>query len=71
MRAWSGATRCVSSVSAITPMARARQIPDSLFSGRKFAEPDLLAIQLDDRGFLLDRGKGFSCNLSRGGGTSG
>ncbi len=35
--------------------ARARQIRDDLFAREKFAEPDLLAIQLDDRGLLLER----------------
>ena len=39
--------------------ARARQIRDSLFARGWFAEQDLLAIQLDDRGLLLERWQGL------------
>lgn len=39
--------------------ARARQIRDDLFARTEFAEPDLLAIQLDDRGLLLQRWQGL------------
>jgi penicillin amidase len=39
--------------------ARARQIRDRLFSQARFAEQDLLAIQLDDRGLLLERWQGL------------
>ncbi len=35
--------------------ARARQIRDALFARQRFAERDLLAIQLDDRALLLQR----------------
>ncbi|HEX2135123.1 MAG TPA: penicillin acylase family protein [Microvirga sp.] len=35
--------------------ARARQIRDGLLAKDRFTEEDLLAIQLDDRGLLLDR----------------
>ena len=35
--------------------ARARQIRDDLFAKRQLAEPDLLAIQLDDRAVFLQR----------------
>jgi penicillin G amidase len=35
--------------------SRAGQIRDGLFARKKFTERDLLAIQLDDRGALLDR----------------
>ena len=35
--------------------ARARQIRDDLFARDRFAEPDLLAIQLDDRALFLGR----------------
>ncbi len=35
--------------------ARARQISDRLLGGQHFTEEDLLAIQLDDRGLLLER----------------
>jgi penicillin G amidase len=39
--------------------SRARQIRDSLFAQDRFAELDLLAIQLDDRGLLLERWQGL------------
>lgn len=35
--------------------ARAQQIRDGLFARERFAEPDLLAIQLDDRALFLQR----------------
>ncbi len=35
--------------------ARAGQIRDSLFARSSFAEPDMLAVQLDDRGLLYER----------------
>jgi penicillin amidase len=35
--------------------ARARQIRDDLFSRTRLSEPDLFAIQLDDRGLVLQR----------------
>ena len=35
--------------------SRARQIRDSLFAKASFNEPDMLMIQLDDRGVLLER----------------
>lgn len=35
--------------------ARARQIRDDLFARSRFAEPDLLAVQLDDRAVFLQR----------------
>ena len=35
--------------------ARARQIRNALFARERFAEPDLLAIQLDDRALFLQR----------------
>ena len=39
--------------------ARARQIRDGLFAQEHFSERDLLAIQLDDRGVLLERWQGL------------
>jgi penicillin G amidase len=35
--------------------ARGRQIRDALFEREHFVERDLLAIQLDDRGLVLER----------------
>ena len=39
--------------------SRARQIRDGLFAQERFSERDLLAIQLDDRGLLLERWQGL------------
>ncbi len=46
--------------------ARARQIRDSLLAASHFNEQDLLAIQLDDRGLLLERWQNLLLQALRG-----
>ena len=45
--------------------SRARQIRDRLFAQERFSERDLLAIQLDDRGLLLERWQGLMLQALR------
>jgi len=47
--------------------SRARQIRDSLFSREHFDETEMLAIQLDDRGVLLERWQGLMVERLRAG----
>ncbi|WP_123770528.1 penicillin acylase family protein [Vulcaniibacterium tengchongense] len=49
--------------------ARARQIRDALFAKPRFAERDLLAIQLDDRAVFLERWWRLLGERARAGGT--
>ena len=50
--------------------ARARQIRNSLAARERFTEADLLAIQLDDRGLVLERWQGLMLQALRADGRS-
>ena len=50
--------------------ARARQIRDGLAARERFTEADLLAIQLDDRGLLLERWQGLMLEALRADGRN-